>query len=172
MLPRTVFIVTLVCQMEQMNLKNIGKKLGVLFNPGNDECWQHFLHNALAIEIFFKKSFVIITNFFHLVTLFMQEKLFAILVSDWVNIPFDLLTKQADQFKKKQFCKYHKLFSPGNLFYARKIFLPIYLVTGSTLHLTFIKNKQINSKKQFCKYHKLFSPGNPFYARKTFCHFS
>ena len=31
----------------------------------------------------------------------MQEKLFAILVSDWVNIPFDILTKQADHLKKK-----------------------------------------------------------------------
>ena len=31
----------------------------------------------------------------------MQEKLFAILVSDWVNFPFDLLTKQADHFLKK-----------------------------------------------------------------------
>ena len=52
----------------------------------------------------------------------MQEKLFAILVSDWVNIPFDLLTKQADHFKKKQFCNYYKLFSSGNPFYARKTF--------------------------------------------------
>ena len=52
----------------------------------------------------------------------MQEKLFAILVSDWVNIPFDLLTKQADHFLKKQFCNYHKLVSPGNFFYARKTF--------------------------------------------------
>ena len=67
---------------------------------------------------FKKSSSVYITNFFHLVPLFMQEKLFAILVSDWVNIPFDLLTKQADHFLKKQFCNYHKLFSPGNPFYA------------------------------------------------------
>ena len=31
----------------------------------------------------------------------MQEKLFANLLSDWVNIPFDLPNEQADQFFKK-----------------------------------------------------------------------
>ena len=52
----------------------------------------------------------------------MQEKLFAILVSDWVNIPFDNHKKQADQLKKNSSVSITNFFHLVTFFMQEKFF--------------------------------------------------
>ena len=100
----------------------------------------------------------------------MQEKLFAILVSDWVNILFDLLTKQADHLKKSSSVIITNFFHLVTLFMQEKLFA-ILVSDWVNIPLTFLQNKQIILKKAVLYISQTFSTWYPFLCKKNFLPF-